>query len=172
MQSTWLHRRAHRLAISPAISPTYPLIRCGVSPELRFRGGCATCRTGHGYAVAPAGSRMAREFKHACRKHTKSFGFTQISQKLERQDSSAIPRPTLPTLPAKSPGLLSSCGIRPSGACSDAHFVRSAQVPTLAQTTLWVAKIGGYAGKSSDGPPGSVTRQAHEKESPGNARRV
>ena len=30
-------------------------------------------------------------------------------------------------------------------------------VPTIAQATLWVAEIGGYTGKSSGGPPGSVT---------------
>lgn len=30
-------------------------------------------------------------------------------------------------------------------------------VPTLAEATLWLAQIGGYTGKSSGGPPGSVT---------------
>jgi hypothetical protein len=29
-------------------------------------------------------------------------------------------------------------------------------VPTLAQATLWVAQLGGYTGKSSGGPPGSI----------------
>jgi hypothetical protein len=33
----------------------------------------------------------------------------------------------------------------------------SATSPTLAQATLWVAQLGGYTGKSSGGPPGSVT---------------
>jgi hypothetical protein len=35
--------------------------------------------------------------------------------------------------------------------------LEAAQVPTLAQATLWLAQIGGYTGKSSGGPPGSVT---------------
>jgi hypothetical protein len=30
-------------------------------------------------------------------------------------------------------------------------------VPTMEQVTLWVAQIGGYTGKSSGGPPGSIT---------------
>lgn len=33
----------------------------------------------------------------------------------------------------------------------------NATVPTLAEATLWVAQLGGYTGKSSGGPPGSVT---------------
>ncbi len=30
-------------------------------------------------------------------------------------------------------------------------------VPTMAQATIWVAELGGYTGKSSGGPPGTVT---------------
>jgi Transposase DNA-binding/Transposase Tn5 dimerisation domain len=30
-------------------------------------------------------------------------------------------------------------------------------VPTMEQVTLWIAQIGGYTGKSSGGPPGSIT---------------
>jgi hypothetical protein len=30
-------------------------------------------------------------------------------------------------------------------------------IPTLAQAVLWLAEIGGYTGKSSGGPPGSIT---------------
>jgi hypothetical protein len=30
-------------------------------------------------------------------------------------------------------------------------------VPTIAQAVLWIAELGGYTGKSSGGPPGSVT---------------
>jgi len=29
--------------------------------------------------------------------------------------------------------------------------------PTLAQAVLWIAQMGGYTGKSSGGPPGSIT---------------
>lgn len=29
--------------------------------------------------------------------------------------------------------------------------------PTIAQATLWIAQLGGYTGKSSGGPPGSIT---------------
>lgn len=32
-----------------------------------------------------------------------------------------------------------------------------APVPTLSEATLWLAQLGGYTGKSSGGPPGSVT---------------
>ncbi|HEX9016205.1 MAG TPA: IS4 family transposase [Chloroflexota bacterium] len=39
-----------------------------------------------------------------------------------------------------------------------------AQVHTLAQVTLWLAQIGGYTGKSSGGPPGSVTLTRGLKE--------
>jgi hypothetical protein len=35
--------------------------------------------------------------------------------------------------------------------------VTKATVPTLSQATLWLAELGGYTGKSSGGPPGSVT---------------
>ena len=38
------------------------------------------------------------------------------------------------------------------------------QMPTLAQVTLWLAQIGGYTGKSSGGPPGSVTLTRGLKE--------
>ena len=31
------------------------------------------------------------------------------------------------------------------------------EMPTLAQAVLWLAEIGGYTGKSSGGPPGSIT---------------
>lgn len=31
------------------------------------------------------------------------------------------------------------------------------RVPTLAQATIWLAELGGYTGKSSGGPPGTVT---------------
>jgi hypothetical protein len=30
-------------------------------------------------------------------------------------------------------------------------------VPTMAQATIWLAELGGYTGKSSGGPPGTVT---------------
>ena len=30
-------------------------------------------------------------------------------------------------------------------------------VPTIAQATLWLAELGGYTGKSSGGPPGTIT---------------
>ena len=40
----------------------------------------------------------------------------------------------------------------------------AAQVLTLAQATLWLAQIGGYTGKSSGGPPGSVTLTRGLKE--------
>jgi Transposase DNA-binding/Transposase Tn5 dimerisation domain len=35
--------------------------------------------------------------------------------------------------------------------------LRSAPTPTLAQVTRWIADLGGYTGKSSGGPPGSIT---------------
>jgi hypothetical protein len=36
-------------------------------------------------------------------------------------------------------------------------------MPTLAQAVLWLAEIGGYTGKSSGGPPGSITiRRGYE----------
>jgi hypothetical protein len=31
------------------------------------------------------------------------------------------------------------------------------RTPTIAEATLWIAEIGGYTGKSSGGPPGSIT---------------
>ena len=30
-------------------------------------------------------------------------------------------------------------------------------VPTIAQATLWLAELGGYTGKPSGGPPGTIT---------------
>ncbi|HEX7509413.1 MAG TPA: IS4 family transposase [Polyangia bacterium] len=42
--------------------------------------------------------------------------------------------------------------------------LEAAQGPTLAQATLWLAQIGGYTGKSSGGPPGSVTLTRGLKE--------
>jgi hypothetical protein len=30
-------------------------------------------------------------------------------------------------------------------------------VPTIAQATRWIADLGGFTGKSSGGPPGSIT---------------
>lgn len=42
--------------------------------------------------------------------------------------------------------------------------LQAKQVPTLAQATLWLAQIGGYTGKSSGGPPGSVTLTRGLKE--------
>lgn len=43
-------------------------------------------------------------------------------------------------------------------------YLGDAQVPTLAQATQWLAQIGGYTGKSSGGPPGSVTLTRGLKE--------
>lgn len=40
----------------------------------------------------------------------------------------------------------------------------SGKVPTLGEATYWLAKIGGYTGKSSGGPPGSVTLARGLKE--------
>jgi len=39
--------------------------------------------------------------------------------------------------------------------------------PTIGQATLWIARLGGYTGKSSGGPPGSITiRRGLEKVRP------
>lgn len=35
--------------------------------------------------------------------------------------------------------------------------IKDGMMPTVAQATEWVARLGGYTGKSSGGPPGSVT---------------
>jgi hypothetical protein len=40
----------------------------------------------------------------------------------------------------------------------------SGKIPTLGEATYWLAKIGGYTGKSSGGPPGSVTLARGLKE--------
>ncbi|WP_394827214.1 hypothetical protein [Pendulispora albinea] len=29
-------------------------------------------------------------------------------------------------------------------------------IPSIAQATLWIAELGGYTGRSSGGPPGSI----------------
>jgi hypothetical protein len=42
--------------------------------------------------------------------------------------------------------------------------LQDSQVPTLSQASLWLAQIGGYTGKSSGGPPGSVTLTRGLKE--------
>ncbi len=34
-------------------------------------------------------------------------------------------------------------------------------MPTIAQATVWIARLGGYTGKSSGGPPGSITGGFH-----------
>ena len=31
------------------------------------------------------------------------------------------------------------------------------RTPTIAEATLWIAEMGGYTGKSSGGPPGTIT---------------
>jgi len=51
------------------------------------------------------------------------------------------------------------------GKAAKQHFSGDV-IPTLAQATLWLAQIGGYTGKSSGGPPGSViiARALHEIE--------
>ena len=33
---------------------------------------------------------------------------------------------------------------------------KSRSIPTLGQLTLWLAELGGYTGKSSGGPPGTI----------------
>lgn len=50
------------------------------------------------------------------------------------------------------------------------HFSEGSVVPTLAQATLWLAQLGGYTGKSSGGPPGSVTLARGLKEIAGAVR--
>lgn len=39
------------------------------------------------------------------------------------------------------------------------HEIISADNLSIGQATLWIAELGGYTGKSSGGPPGSITIQ-------------
>jgi hypothetical protein len=43
-------------------------------------------------------------------------------------------------------------------------LLASGKVPTLGEATYWLARIGGYTGKSSGGPPGSITLARGLKE--------
>jgi hypothetical protein len=40
---------------------------------------------------------------------------------------------------------------------STSHLTTAETMPTISQATTWVAEIGGYTGRSSGGPPGSIT---------------
>lgn len=79
-----------------------------------------------------------------------------VAVRIERIKLLSRKEPERPATDEFSPAELRAITLLRFEKVATQHFSNGI-VPTLAQATLWLAQIGGYTGKSSGGPPGSVT---------------
>jgi len=86
-----------------------------------------------------------------------------VAVRAERIKHLSRQEPNRPAADEFSPVEIRAITLLRFGKSAKKHL-EAAQVPTLAQATLWLAQIGGYTGKSSGGPPGSVTLTRGLKE--------
>lgn len=86
-----------------------------------------------------------------------------VAIRIERIKLLSRTEPDRPATDEFSPAELRAITLLRFEHAANKHFSADI-VPTLAQATLWLAQIGGYTGKSSGGPPGSVTLARGLKE--------
>jgi hypothetical protein len=79
-----------------------------------------------------------------------------VAMRIERLKHLAREQPTLPASTE-----LSAVEVEALILLKRKYKKRTEQIsdamPTMAEATLWIAELGGYTGKSSGGPPGSIT---------------
>jgi hypothetical protein len=86
-----------------------------------------------------------------------------VAVRIERIKQLAREQPQRPAAVEFSPLELRAITLLRFGKSAEAR-VPDRDALTIAEVTLWVAKIGGYTGKSSGGPPGSATLARGLKE--------
>lgn len=86
-----------------------------------------------------------------------------VAVRIERIKLLSRREPDRPATDEYSPIELRAIALLRFGTAAKQRLSDSAPI-TLAQATLWVAQLGGYTGKSSGGPPGSITLARGLKE--------
>jgi hypothetical protein len=79
-----------------------------------------------------------------------------VAARIERIKQLSREQPDLPATDEFSPAEIKAAALLYLGKAAKAKL-RPAITPTVAEVTLWIAYVGGYTGKSSGGPPGSIT---------------
>ena len=79
-----------------------------------------------------------------------------VAMRVERLKHLARQEPTLPASAELTPTEIRALIVLKRKYKKRTEEISDA-MPTIAQATLWIAEFGGYTGKSSGGPPGSIT---------------
>lgn len=79
-----------------------------------------------------------------------------VAARIERIKQLSREQPDLPATDEFSPAEIKAAALLYLGKAAKAKL-RPSVTPTIAEVTLWIAYLGGYTGKSSGGPPGSIT---------------
>src|SRR5439155_913943 len=89
-----------------------------------------------------------RDLRTGRRHPTRLFA---VAMRIERMKHLARTQPDLPATAEFTPAEIEAVIIlsKPKG-------YRRGDIPTVGQIVLWIARQGGYTGKSSGGPPGSI----------------
>jgi len=79
-----------------------------------------------------------------------------VAVRIERIKQLSREKPDLPATDEFSPAEIKAAALLYFGKAGKAKVSATAK-PSIADVTLWIAYLGGYTGKSSGGPPGSIT---------------
>ena len=86
-----------------------------------------------------------------------------VAARVERIKQLSRQQPDLPATDEFSRAEIKAAALLYLGKAAKAKL-RPTVTPTVAEVTLWIAYLGGYTGKSSGGPPGSITLSRGLKE--------
>lgn len=80
-----------------------------------------------------------------------------VAMRVERIKLLARTQPDLPASVELSPTEIQALLLMKRKYAKRTEQITDDMMPTIAQATEWIARLGGYTGKSSGGPPGSIT---------------
>lgn len=80
-----------------------------------------------------------------------------VAMRVERIKLLARTQPDLPASVELSPTEIRALLLMKRKYAKRTEQITDDMMPTIAQATEWIARLGGYTGKSSGGPPGSIT---------------
>jgi transposase Tn5 family protein/transposase-like protein len=86
-----------------------------------------------------------------------------VAVRIERIKQLSRQQPDLPATDEFSPVEIRAAALLYFGKAAKTK-INPVAAPTIAEVTLWIAYLGGYTGKSSGGPPGSITLSRGLKE--------